>query len=100
MARTWLRNLWPTPAPPQRPRRRPATPGTIRVEALESRCVPSADPVLDWNAVALNAVMIDHTLPGGTQTGPARTARALAIVHAAIYDAVNSIDGSYTPYLT
>jgi hypothetical protein len=60
------------------------------------------DPVLAWNAIALQAVADDHTGTFGPpdQGGPTRTARALAIVHAAIFDAVNSIDRSYQPYLT
>src|SRR5262249_40928315 len=32
------------------------------------------------------------------QGGPTRTSRALAIVHGAIFDAINTIDGSYTPW--
>lgn len=62
-----------------------------------------ADPVLDWNAVLLQACANDYdpaVVSPPDQSGPARTARAFAIVHAAIFDAVNSIDGSYTPYLT
>jgi len=62
----------------------------------------SADAVLDWNAVALVAEANDHTpsiVPQPDQGGPTRAARALAIVHAAIFDAVNSIDRSFTPYL-
>ncbi len=70
------------------------------LEVLEERCLLSVDTVLEWNSIALNAVVVDHTLPDGTQTGPVYSARALAIVQAAVYDAVNSIDGSYTPYLT
>ena len=60
------------------------------------------DPVLAWNAIALQAVADDHTEIFGSpeQGGPTRTARALAIVHAAVYDAVNSIDRSSMPYLT
>jgi hypothetical protein len=60
------------------------------------------DPVLAWNAIALQAVADDHSGPFGPpeQGGPTRTARALAIVHAAVFDAVNSIDRSYMPYLT
>ena len=61
----------------------------------------SADAVLDWNAVALAAEANDHTssiVAKAEQGGPTRSARALAIVHAAIFDAVNSIDQSYTPY--
>src|SRR5580765_5238565 len=69
-------------------------------EILEDRCVPSGDAILHWNAVALEAEKNDYPV-GGTpdQPGPTRTARALAIVHAAMYDAVNAVDGSYTPYL-
>lgn len=73
----------------------------------------ATDVVMQWNAVALNAVAIDHTpaelglrrfsdQPGAgalAQAGPTRAARALAIVHAAIYDAVNSVDQTHTPYL-
>ncbi len=49
------------------------------------------DPVLDWNAIALAAVAADHA---GTfeQPGPTRAARALAIVHAAIYDAAVAVE--------
>jgi hypothetical protein len=46
----------------------------------------AADPVLDWNTVALDAVATDHA-GAFEQAGPGRTARALAMVHAAIYDA-------------
>jgi hypothetical protein len=48
-----------------------------------------------------NAVTDDHTEIFGSpeRGGLTRTARALAIVHAAVYDAVHSIDRSYTPYL-
>jgi hypothetical protein len=60
----------------------------------------SADAVLDWNAVALAAVAADHSGPGdASQGGPTRTSRALAIVHAAMFDAANCIDRSFTPYL-
>jgi hypothetical protein len=70
-------------------------------ESLERRALFSADAVLDWNAVALEAVADDATpseVANADQAGPTRTSRALAIVHAAIFDAVNSIDRSYTPY--
>src|SRR5262249_45298380 len=45
-----------------------------------------------WNQVLLDAIRTDRTPPP-----PA--ARAMAIVQAAVFDAVNAIDGSYTPYL-
>ncbi len=73
----------------------------LNCEQLELRTVMSADAVLDWNDVALVAVANDHTpsiVGSAEQGGPTRTARALGIVHAAIFDAVNAIDHSYTSY--
>jgi hypothetical protein len=56
---------------------------------------------LKWNAIALDAVVDDHsgTFGAPEQGGPTRAARALAIVHIAMYDAVNAIDGSFAPYI-
>jgi membrane-associated phospholipid phosphatase len=62
------------------------------LEALEDRCLLSGDMVLRWNQAMLAAVRT-----AGLAT-PAAT-RTAAIVQAAVYEAVNSIDGSYTPYL-
>ncbi|WP_437902076.1 phosphatase PAP2 family protein [Sorangium sp. So ce327] len=60
---------------------------------------PDRDAVLDWNAVALDAVAEDTARARGRdQRGPTRVSRALAIVHAAIFDAVNSIVPRYEPY--
>jgi hypothetical protein len=71
-----------------------------RVEALEERCLLSGDVVLEWNAIALDALRNDSYLGANAkQAGPDRASRALAIVHAAVFDAVNSIDRSYQPYL-
>ena len=61
------------------------------------------DAVLHWNSIALQAVADDHTpsvVNKPDQGGPTRTSRALAIIHAAIFDAVNVIDGSFIFYLT
>jgi hypothetical protein len=52
-----------------------------------------ADVVTDWNQKAL-ALVYGEGLTGGYQT------RAMAIMHVAIFDAVNSIDGRYAPYKT
>ncbi len=73
----------------------------LTVFRLEDRVVPAAaDPVLTWNTVALDAVRDDHGLTAlKEQGGPLKTARTLAIVQTAVYDAVNSIDRTYTPYL-
>src|SRR5215510_4948333 len=54
-----------------------------------------------WNEIALNANALDHVpvAPDGPeQLGPVRTARAFAIVHIAIFDAVNAIVGGYKSY--
>jgi hypothetical protein len=58
-----------------------------------------------WNEIAINASGLDHTPPepGETrvfheQLGPGRASRAIAIVHIAIFDAVNAIVGGYKSY--
>jgi hypothetical protein len=68
--------------------------------ALTPSATGASDPVLRWNAVALEAVAEDHsgTFGAPEQPGPTRASRALAIVHAAIHDAVSAIDGAYEPY--
>ena len=43
-----------------------------------------ADLITDWNETALDAIRLD-------KTPPPKAARALAILHTAIYDAVNGI---------
>jgi membrane-associated phospholipid phosphatase len=63
----------------------------LRVEQLEDRCLPSANVVLEWNQLALQAV-------GQARVSPVVASRALAITQAAVYDSVNAIDGSYEPY--
>ena len=81
--------------------RAPHTKHRPEIERLEDRCLLSADAVMDWNAYMLQAEANDFDpLYTADQPGPVRTARAFAIVQAAVYDAVNSIDGSYTPYLS
>src|SRR5712692_4926071 len=58
-----------------------------------------------WNEIAINASGLDHTpvAPGenrvfGEQYGPTRASRAMAIVHIAIFDAVNAVAGGYQSY--
>jgi membrane-associated phospholipid phosphatase len=58
-----------------------------------------------WNEVAIDASGLDHTpvKPGenrvfGEQLGPGRASRAIAIVHIAIFDAVNAVAGDYRSY--
>ena len=52
-----------------------------------------ADAVTDWNEITLAT---QAAVPGGIRTPPA--ARALAMVHLAIFDSVNAIDRQFTPY--
>jgi hypothetical protein len=63
------------------------------------------DTVRRWNEIAINASGVDHTpiAPGenrvfGEQLGPCRAARAMAIVHIAMFDTVNAIVGDYQSY--
>jgi hypothetical protein len=71
----------------------------LRFEVLEDRSLLSADAVLAWHDIALEAVKVDHALTSPReQFGPTRAARALAIVQGAVYDTVNSLDHSFTPY--
>ena len=50
-----------------------------------------ADTVLDWNVTALKTT-------AAAPFNPPVESRNLAIVHAAMFDAVNSIVGEYSPY--
>ena len=60
-------------------------------ESLEDRCLMAADLVTQWNDIALNAIRAE-SVP------PPVASRALAMVHAAIYDSVNSIAQTHQPY--
>jgi membrane-associated phospholipid phosphatase len=52
------------------------------------------DSIFFWNTIALEVVRISHTEPAKReQNGPVLTARALAIVHLAMYDAYAAIVG-------
>jgi membrane-associated phospholipid phosphatase len=63
----------------------------LSVETLEDRCLPSANVVLEWNQLALQAI-------GQARLNPVVTSRALAITQAAVFDAVNAIDRSFESY--
>src|SRR5262245_28343522 len=67
----------------------PARP-RLSLEPLEDRCVLSADVVLGWYQVFLDTFKAARVLP-------LYFGREAAIVHGAIYDAVNAIDRSHTP---
>jgi len=74
-------------------------------EAPRHRPLPGVDSVRRWNRIAIDASGLDHTAvaPGenrvfGEQFGPARASRAMAIVHIAIFDALNAIARGYRSY--
>ena len=52
----------------------------------------SGNPVIDWNTTLLDAVRT-------ASSAPPLASRNMAMVHAAIYDSVNSISKKYSPYL-
>lgn len=65
----------------------------------------TGDAIRRWNEIAINATGLDHTpvAPGetrvfGEQLGPGRSSRAMAMVHIAIFDALNSLRGQYRSY--
>ena len=62
------------------------------VEQLEGRTLMAGDAVLEWNNVAVEAGKAER-LP------PPRQVRMLAMMHAAVFDAVNGIEQGYDPYL-
>ena len=65
------------------------------VPALHARNAPeSGQPVIDWNQVLFSLVNTPGAQPANIQP-----TRNFAILHAAIYDAVNSIDRTHEPYL-
>ena len=51
-----------------------------------------ADVITDWNAHAV-AFGVDHKI------GPPPAERIIAMTQVAMFDAINSIDRKYTPYL-
>jgi hypothetical protein len=67
------------------------------VEPLERRTLMThgagGDVVLTWNEVALDALRFDRTY-----AGPVRAGRNMAIVQAAVYDAVNGIERTHESF--
>jgi hypothetical protein len=66
-----------------------------------------ASGVRHWNQIAVDASGLDHTPPVapeetrvfGEQLGPGRAARAMAIVHLAIFEVVNAVEGDDRSYI-
>jgi hypothetical protein len=61
--------------------------------ALSASASARADAVSDWNVNSVNALV------GTAGQSPTVSTIHLAMVHGAVYDAVNSIDERYEPYL-
>ena len=61
------------------------------MRAEDDVVVARGDTVVDWNATLLEVIRVDRTTP-------LVAARALAMVHLAMYDAVNAIDRGYESY--
>jgi PAP2 superfamily len=63
--------------------------------SMSIACIAESDVVTDWNTAALNAIRGGSGIP---PTTPPEASRALAILHASIYDAVNGIARTHEPY--
>lgn len=61
----------------------------------EQTSAPSDDVILQWNRVLGQTIQIPNAHPPTVNP-----MRSFAMMHLAMFDAVNSIDRSYTPYLT
>jgi membrane-associated phospholipid phosphatase len=55
---------------------------------------PSVNPVIEWNRTLLVIVRT-----AGAQPSTIHSTRNFAILHASIFNAVNNIDGTYSPYM-
>ena len=65
----------------------------------------NGDIIRRWNRIAIDASGLDHTPLGlneartfGEQIGPGRSARAMAIIHIAMFDAINAVLPFYESY--
>ena len=63
------------------------------------------DRLFMWNEIALDTTAIDHTPVGagelrifGEQFGPTRSSRSMAIIHIAMFEAVNAVTHDYHSY--
>jgi membrane-associated phospholipid phosphatase len=72
---------------------------------LQSHNLDTTEMLFRWNRIAVDASGVDHTPvpPGdprvfGEALGPGRSSRAMAIVHIAIFDALNAIEGGFRSY--
>ena len=100
-AQTAFRNLNDAWGPRYQPALQIPTPSTHPMP----HGIGPANRIRHWNEIAINASGLDHTPVAagenrtfGEQLGPTRASRAMAIVHIAIFEAVNAIDGGCQSY--
>jgi hypothetical protein len=74
--------------------------------APDASGTPTTNAILHWNQITIDCSGLDHTpvMPGetrvfGEQVGPCRAARAVAIVHIAMFEAVNAITGGFKSFV-
>jgi hypothetical protein len=70
--------------------RRPPQRGVAVLEALENRRLFAGDVIVQWNELAVQSV--------ASQPPRVPFPRNLALVHVAMFDAVNAIERAYAPY--
>src|SRR5438309_10996115 len=63
-------------------------------ESSAATAAQPGNPVVQWNRILLEIVRTP-----GAQPATIHPTRSFAIMHAAIYDAVNAIDRTHTPYV-
>ena len=67
--------------------------GALGLQALPAAATPIPNQVIAWNDIAYREIITVKAQP------PPVSLLNFAIVHAAVYDAVNAIEGGYQPYL-
>jgi membrane-associated phospholipid phosphatase len=71
-----------------------ATPLVYGAPSIADSAVGSLDEAIQWNKTLLTIVRTP-----GAQPATVHPTRSFAVMHAAIYDAVNAIDATHKPYL-
>lgn len=73
--------------------------------AMRAGLTPQLGMLKTWHDLSLVASSMDHTTDGSSllayseQLGPARASRALAIIHIAIFEAINTIFQRFSSYM-
>ena len=73
--------------------------GLLALVALLAGAHPvtaSANVITDWDEKA--AATIQGNVPSAPRVGPTGATRIMAVMHIAMFEAVNAVDGKYEPY--